>query len=87
MAFRDPSGTWTLEYFRRMATDVNFWPAIRDTLLLILAIVPVQMALALIMALLLNSGLLGTSFWLYAWAFPLAISDLAAGIVRACRWR
>jgi len=81
MAFRDASGNWTLEYFRRMATDVNFWPAIRDTLLLILAIVPVQMVLALIMALLLNSGLRGTSFWLYAWAVPLAISDLAAGIV------
>jgi multiple sugar transport system permease protein len=39
------------------------------------------MVLALIMALLLQSGLRGTSFWLYAWAIPLAISDLAAGIV------
>jgi multiple sugar transport system permease protein len=81
MAFQNASGGWTLEHFRRMATDINFWPAIRDTLLLILAIVPVQMVLALIMALLLNSGLRGTSFWLYAWAIPLAISDLAAGIV------
>jgi multiple sugar transport system permease protein len=81
MGFRDPAGNWTLEYVRRMAGDINFWPAIRDTLLLILAIVPVQMVLALIMALLLNAGLRGTSFWLYAWAVPLAISDLAAGIV------
>lgn len=81
MAFRAPSGNWTLEYLQRMTTDVNFWPAVRDTLLLILAIVPVQMVLALIMALLLNTGLRGTSFWLYAWAIPLAISDLAAGIV------
>jgi multiple sugar transport system permease protein len=81
MGFQDPAGNWTLEYVRRMASDINFWAAIRDTLLLILAIVPVQMVMALIMALLLNAGLRGTSFWLYAWAIPLAISDLAAGIV------
>jgi multiple sugar transport system permease protein len=81
MAFRNSSGAWTLEYFQRMVADVNFWSAIRNTLLLILAIVPLQMILALIMALLLNSGLRGASFWLYAWAIPLAISDLAAGIV------
>jgi multiple sugar transport system permease protein len=81
MAFRNDSGAWTSEFFRRMVTDVNFWAAIRNTLLLIVAIVPLQMVLALIMALLLNSGLRGTSFWLYAWAIPLAISDLAAGIV------
>ena len=81
MAFRDAAGGFTLNYFRQMLTDVNFWPAVRNTLLLILAIVPLQMVLALIMALLLQSGLRGTSFWLYAWAIPLAISDLAAGIV------
>ena len=81
MAVRDESGAWTLEFLQRMATDINFWAAIRNTLLLILAMVPLQMALALIMALLLNSGLRGASFWLYAWAIPLAISDLAAGIV------
>jgi multiple sugar transport system permease protein len=81
MAVRNESGVWTLEFIRRMASDINFWPAVRNTLLLILAMVPLQMALALGMALLLNSGLRGASFWLYAWAIPLAISDLAAGIV------
>jgi len=81
MAVRGQAGGWTLEFIRRMAADIYFWPAIRDTLLLILAIVPLQMALALAMALLLNSELRGASFWLYAWAIPLAISDLAAGIV------
>lgn len=81
MAFQTATGGFTLDYFRQMVTDVNFWPAVRSTLLLIAAIVPLQMVLALIMALLLNSELRGTSFWLYAWAIPLAISDLAAGIV------
>lgn len=80
LAFRDEGG-FTTEYFRRMVNDLNFWPAIRNTLLLIITIVPLQMVLALIMALLLQSGLRGTQFFLYAWAIPLAISDLAAGIV------
>jgi multiple sugar transport system permease protein len=33
------------------------------------------------MALLLNSGLRGAGIFLYLWAIPLAISDLAAGVV------
>lgn len=81
MAVRSPQGAWTGEYFRRMYTDIAFWPAVRNTLLLIVLIVPLQMVLALVMALLLNGNLRGKSFLLYCWALPLAISDLAAGIV------
>lgn len=81
LAIRDPRGGWTGEYFRRMAGDIAFWPAVRNTLLLIVLIVPLQMVLALVMALLLNGNLRGKSFLLYCWAIPLAISDLAAGIV------
>lgn len=81
LAVRGDTGAFTLEYLRRMASDIAFGRAVRNTLLLIVCIVPAQMVLALIMALLLQSGLRGTSFLLYCWAIPLAISDLAAGIV------
>lgn len=81
MAFQSSTGAFTTANFSRMVGDINFWPSIRNTLLLILALVPLQVALALGMALLLNSGIRGQSFWLYCWAIPLAISDLAAGIV------
>lgn len=81
MAFQSSAGVFTTANFARMAGDLNFWPAIRSTLLLIVVLVPLQVALALAMALLLNSGIRGQSFWLYCWAIPLAISDLAAGIV------
>ncbi|HEY0809684.1 MAG TPA: sugar ABC transporter permease [Longimicrobiales bacterium] len=81
LAIRMDTGTWTLQYFRQMISDVQFVRAIRNTLLLIVTLVPLQMVLALVMALLLNSNLRGKSFFLYAWAIPLAISDLAAGIV------
>lgn len=81
MAFQTSAGAFTTANFSRMANDLSFWPSIRNTLLLIVVLVPLQVVLALGMALLLNSGIKGQSFWLYCWAIPLAISDLAAGIV------
>jgi len=81
LSVQDSAGNFTSAYLQRMANDINFRPAIRNTLLLIVVLVPLQLTLALIMALLLNAGLRGTGFFLYAWAIPLAISDLAAGIV------
>lgn len=74
---------FTTANFRRMTGDTYFWPAVRYTLLFIVVIVPCQLVLALAMALLLQADLKGKGFFLYVWAIPLAISDLAAGIV----WR
>jgi multiple sugar transport system permease protein len=81
LAFQTTSGQFSLQPVQTMVSDVNFWPSIRNTLLLTLVIVPSQVVLALIMALLLMAGLRGSGALLYAWAIPLAISDLAAGIV------
>jgi multiple sugar transport system permease protein len=81
LAVQADGGGFTLDHFRRMAGDTAFWPAVRNTLLLIVFIVPAQIALALAMALLLTAGLRGTGLFLYIWSIPLAISDLAAGIV------
>jgi len=50
LAFRDTAGEISLQSLRTMVTDVNFWPALKDTLLLTLVIVPSQVVLALIMA-------------------------------------
>lgn len=81
LAIRGENGAFTLEFLQRMTGDTYFWPAIKYTLLLIIVIVPVQIILALVMALLLQAGLKGTGLFLYVWAIPIAISDLAAGIV------
>jgi multiple sugar transport system permease protein len=51
------------------------------TLLLVFTIVPLQFIFALIMALLVTSGLRGSSMLIYFYAIPIAVSDLAAGIV------
>jgi multiple sugar transport system permease protein len=80
LAFQD-EGVWTLAPFRAMLDDVAFEQAFRFTLLLIVVIVPVQFVLALGMALLVNAKLRGRGLFLYVFLLPLAISDLAAGIV------
>src|SRR6266849_4890899 len=74
-------GGLTSEHFQRMVGDVNFNDAWRNTLLLLILIVPLQIVLALVMALMINSRFRGHGFFLYIYAIPLAISDLAAGIL------
>jgi multiple sugar transport system permease protein len=80
LAFHD-EGEWTLAPFRAMVNDVAFGEAFRFTLLLIGVIVPLQFVLALAMALLVNAKVKGRGIFLYIFLIPLAISDLAAGIV------
>jgi multiple sugar transport system permease protein len=81
VAFQTAAGQWTLANFQRLATDTDFTLAIRNTFLLLVIIIPLEVTVALAMAMLAQSRLRGTGFFLYGWAFPLAISDLAAGLV------
>lgn len=81
LAIQDERGGFTLNNLSTMFKDVNFWDAFKNTILLIILIVPGQVVLALIMALIINTGIKGSGVFLYIWTVPLAISDLAAGIV------
>ncbi|HET7699403.1 MAG TPA: sugar ABC transporter permease [Candidatus Limnocylindria bacterium] len=81
LAIQAESGGLTTEYLERMRGDVNFSDAWRNTLLLIVLIVPLQIVLALAMALLIHSRFRGHEWFLYVYAIPLAISDLASGIL------
>jgi len=81
LAVQADSGTFTTEFIDRMTGDVNFSDAWRNTLLLLVLIVPLQIVLALAMALLIHSRFKGHGIFLYIYAIPLAISDLAAGIL------
>lgn len=80
LAFQD-DGVWTVQPFRTMVDDVEFGNALRFTLLLIVFIIPIQFVLALTMALVVNAKLRARGLFLYIFLLPLAISDLAAGIV------
>jgi multiple sugar transport system permease protein len=67
--------------FRQMLDDPYFWSATRNTALLIVVLLPLQFALALTMALLLRQRPRLAGLHFYLWVVPLAISDLAAGLV------
>jgi len=81
LAFAADSGGFTLDNFRRMFADANFSDAWRNTFLLLLLIVPLQVALALAIALLVNSRFRGHRWFFLIYTIPLAVSDLAAGLL------
>lgn len=71
----------TTAYVRRMVDDPYFWEATRNTALLIVVLIPLQFVLALAMALLLRQRPRLAGLHFYIWVVPLAVSDLAAGLV------
>jgi multiple sugar transport system permease protein len=81
MALRTPAGEFTGAYLAKMAGDLNFGLALRNTLVLVAIIVPLQVAIALGLATLLAKLDRGRMTHLYIWTIPLGVSDLAAGIV------
>lgn len=81
LGFQTDDGQWTTRWIDTAVNDVAFGDAVRNTLILLVTIIPIQFALALAMALLVSAKLKGTGFLVYAYAIPLAVSDLAAGIV------
>jgi multiple sugar transport system permease protein len=74
-------GGLSLENFQRMFADVSFSAALRNTFLLLVLIVPLQVALALAMALLVHSRFRGHRWFFLIYTVPLAVSDLAAGLL------
>ena len=72
---------FSLNHVQRVMGDARFDDALGTTLLLIVLILPAQFVLAICMALILQSQIKGAGIFLYIFAIPLGISDLAAGLV------
>lgn len=81
LSVRAEAGGVTGEHVARMAADPRFFESVRNTIVLVAVVVPVQFVLAVTMALILQSRPRLRSLLLYTWAVPLAVSDLAAGLV------
>ena len=77
----EASQAWALDYVKRMVNDFRFDDAVITTVLLVVLIIPLQFTLAIVMALVLQARIRGSSFFLYIFAIPLGISDLASGIL------
>lgn len=80
IAFSDAGGP-SLAHFRKMTSDINFGVAMRNTFLLVAVVIPLQLALALGMAVMLQKLEKGRDLVLWIWTIPLGVSDLAAGLV------
>jgi multiple sugar transport system permease protein len=80
MALRTPAGAWTGQYIAKMTSDLNFGVALKNTLILVAIVVPLQMVVALAMAMMLQNIGRGRMALLYIWTIPLGVSDLAAGL-------
>lgn len=75
------NGAFSLDTVRRTVGDYYFWSAFKYTIALGAVIVPVQVALAVVLALLLNKAFKGKDMAIYALVIPLTISDVAAGLI------
>ena len=64
-----------------MLGDLNFNVSLRNTFMLVLTVVPLQMMLAIGMGLMLQKMQRGRDVVLWIWTIPLGVSDLAAGLV------
>jgi multiple sugar transport system permease protein len=80
LAFQADGG-WSTANFSRMANDLNFSDAAANTLKIVVIVVPLQLCLALGMAMMLRHVQRGRDIVLWIWSIPLGISDLAAGLV------
>ena len=80
LSFQSGDGV-SLGNYARMAGDLNFAIALRNTFLLVITIVPVQVVLALMMGMMLQKMARGRDLVLWIWTIPLGVSDLAAGLV------
>jgi multiple sugar transport system permease protein/alpha-1,4-digalacturonate transport system permease protein len=70
-----------LENFQRMFQSDTFWVALRNTVVYALGHVPLTMALALVLAMLLNRKLKGIGFFRVAIFFPYITSLVAVAVV------
>ena len=80
-AFGDGGSGFSLDNFRAILGYWKFNMTLTNTLLLAAAVVPVQLAMALLMATMVSRMGKGRDLVLYIWTIPLGISDLAAGII------
>lgn len=72
-----------LANYAKVLADPYFWRAMRNTLVIVIVVVNLELLLGLGMALLFNSGLPGRRFLLAAVLAPYAVSEVSAAVV----WR
>ena len=79
----DTFSGWSLENYQAILKDPKFTQAIRNTLLYVLAVVPISTVLAVVIAWLLNRRLRGSALFQTAYFMPMVTSITVVGLA----WR
>lgn len=77
--FTDASGHFTLQNFVMVFSEENFWPAVRNTAVIVVFSVTLEFFGALFLALLINRKFVGSGFFLFLAMIPMALPAAAAG--------
>jgi multiple sugar transport system permease protein len=70
-----------LENFSNLFTDDTFWASLRNTIVFTVVIVPVQSAIALVIAVLVNSRMRGTTFFRTIYFLPVVTSIVVVSML------
>ncbi|PKP60986.1 ABC transporter permease, partial [Candidatus Atribacteria bacterium HGW-Atribacteria-1] len=81
LAFTSETGKFGFENFITLTRDSTFWKALKNTLSLLIIIVPLQVILAFLLAFFVNSRFKGYMIVLYIICIPLALSDVSAALM------
>jgi len=81
IAFTSEAGKLSFENFITLTRDSTFWKALKNTLLFLIIMVPLQVILAFLLALFVNSRFKGYMTVLYIISIPLALSDVSAALM------
>jgi multiple sugar transport system permease protein len=77
----EPAKFIGLDNFTRIFSDETFWKSLRNTLIFGIVVVPVQAALALVLALLINVKIKGVNFFRTVYFLPVVTSIVVVSII------
>jgi multiple sugar transport system permease protein len=77
----EPAHFVGLDNFTALFTDDTFWASLRNTIIFTVVIVPLQSALALVLALLVNSKTRGTTFFRTVYFLPVVTSIVVVSML------
>jgi multiple sugar transport system permease protein len=78
-SFLDAEGKLSLQNYVMVFTDPNFWPAFKNTAIIVVFSVSLEFLAALFLALLINRKFFGSSFFLFVAMVPMALPAVAVG--------
>jgi len=81
LVFSSEEGKLSFENFIILTRDSTFWKALKNTLFFLITIVPLQVILAFLLALFVNSRFKGYMTVLYIISIPLALSDVSSALM------